>query len=52
VCISAAVGEGRHWWGESNAWGGIGVRLPALKAACGGESRAWGDRQGHGDAWV
>jgi hypothetical protein len=23
LCISAAVGAGRHWWRESSAWGGI-----------------------------
>jgi hypothetical protein len=28
------------------------VRLLALKAACRGGSRVWGDRRGHGDVWV
>ena len=36
VCILAAVGEGRHWWGERNVWGGI------WGAVAGVESSVWG----------
>jgi hypothetical protein len=60
-----AVGEGRHWWGENNAWGGIcgaavgveggrgfGARVAA--AACAsrqplGKGAVGGEKAAHGE---
>jgi hypothetical protein len=53
VCILAAVGEGRHWWGESSAWGGIWGATDGVESSVwGGEEAARGDMRGHSDASV